>query len=189
MYTAKDIFKLHQAQTYPFPSYLEVESAKGSYIFDSEKNEILDMMAGLWCVNLGYGRNELAEVAKEQMQLLPYYNTFFKTATTPSIELSRILKPNVGNIFFSKPNLLRSSLSGANAGSEVVVIPGYVICPHLPVTTLIKLNLRYQVDKKWQIKRILTQEQSLCHSSVHAMMYSRSIHLCSRKHHHSVKVV
>ena len=49
------------------------------------------MMAGLWCVNIGYGRKELAEVAYEQMQLLPYYNSFFKTATTPSIQLSKVL--------------------------------------------------------------------------------------------------
>ena len=48
-------------------------------------------MAGLWCVNIGYGRKELAEIAYEQMQLLPYYNSFFKTATTPSIELSKVL--------------------------------------------------------------------------------------------------
>ena len=66
-------------------------SGKGSYVIDSENNKILDMMAGLWCVNIGYGRKELAEVAYEQMQLLPYYNSFFKTATTPSIELSKIL--------------------------------------------------------------------------------------------------
>ena len=66
-------------------------SAKGNYVIDSENNKILDMMAGLWCVNIGYGRKELADVAYEQMQLLPYYNSFFKTATTPSIELSRIL--------------------------------------------------------------------------------------------------
>ena len=66
-------------------------SGKGNYVIDSENNKILDMMAGLWCVNIGYARKELAEVAYEQMQLLPYYNSFFKTATTPSIELSRIL--------------------------------------------------------------------------------------------------
>ena len=66
-------------------------SGQGNYVIDSENNKILDMMAGLWCVNIGYGRKELAEVAYEQMQLLPYYNSFFKTATTPSIELSKIL--------------------------------------------------------------------------------------------------
>ena len=68
-----------------------ITSGKGNYVIDSENNKILDMMAGLWCVNIGYGRKELAEIAYEQMQLLPYYNSFFKTATTPSIELSKIL--------------------------------------------------------------------------------------------------
>ncbi len=84
---------------HPFTDYKElistgskiITSAKKNYIFDSDGNEILDMMAGLWCVNIGYGRKELADAAYEQMQLLPYYNTFFKTATTPSIELSRVL--------------------------------------------------------------------------------------------------
>ena len=66
-------------------------SGEGNYVIDSENNKILDMMAGLWCVNIGYGRKELAEIAYEQMQLLPYYNSFFKTATTPSIELSKVL--------------------------------------------------------------------------------------------------
>ena len=96
---------------HPFTDYKELNSqgskiivsAKGNYIFDSENNKILDMMAGLWCVNIGYGRNELAKIAYEQMQLLPYYNSFFKTATTPSIELSRILSeiaPNGIDKFF-----------------------------------------------------------------------------------------
>ena len=74
-------------------------SGKGSYIFDSDNNKILDMMAGLWNVNIGYGRNELAEVAYKQMQLLPYYNSFFNTATTPAIELSSILS-NSSSISF-----------------------------------------------------------------------------------------
>ena len=96
---------------HPFTDYKELKnegskiivSAKGNYIFDSDNNELLDMMAGLWCVNIGYGRKELADVAFQQMQLLPYYNSFFKTSTTPSIELSRILSeisPNNINKFF-----------------------------------------------------------------------------------------
>ena len=84
---------------HPFTNFKElintgtrvIISGKGNYVIDSENNKILDMMAGLWCVNIGYGRKELAEVAYEQMQLLPYYNSFFKTATTPSIELSKVL--------------------------------------------------------------------------------------------------
>ena len=68
-----------------------VTEADGVYITDSEGVRILDGMAGLWCVNVGYGRKELAEVAYRQMLELPYYNTFFKTATPPSIELSEKL--------------------------------------------------------------------------------------------------
>jgi putrescine aminotransferase len=54
-----------------------ITRAKGVYLYDSEGNEILDGMAGLWCVNIGYGRDELADVAARQMKELPYYNTFF----------------------------------------------------------------------------------------------------------------
>ncbi|MEL7164929.1 MAG: aminotransferase class III-fold pyridoxal phosphate-dependent enzyme, partial [Pseudomonadota bacterium] len=53
--------------------------AKGVWLHDSEGNQILDAMAGLWCVNIGYGRHELADVAARQMRELPYYNTFFQT--------------------------------------------------------------------------------------------------------------
>lgn len=62
--------------------------AEGSRLWDSNGNEILDGMAGLWCVNVGYGRRELADAAARQMMALPYYNTFFKTTTVPATELA-----------------------------------------------------------------------------------------------------
>ncbi|MCW9042532.1 MAG: aspartate aminotransferase family protein [Pseudopelagicola sp.] len=62
--------------------------AKGVTLVDSEGVEILDAMAGLWCVNIGYGREELADVAARQMRELPYYNTFFQTTHVPVIALS-----------------------------------------------------------------------------------------------------
>ena len=68
-----------------------ITRAEGVYIYDSEDNRILDGMAGLWCVNLGYGRKDLAEVAYRQMQELPYYNSFFQCAHPPVIELSAAL--------------------------------------------------------------------------------------------------
>ncbi len=68
-----------------------ITHAKGVYLTDSEGQELLDGMAGLWCVNVGYGRHELAEAAYRQMLELPYYNTFFKTATPPAVELSEKL--------------------------------------------------------------------------------------------------
>ena len=65
-----------------------ITRAEGCYIWDSDDNKILDGMAGLWCVNVGYGRKELARAAYVQLQTLPYYNSFFKTTTVPAIELA-----------------------------------------------------------------------------------------------------
>ncbi|SFL74765.1 aspartate aminotransferase family protein [Shimia aestuarii] len=65
-----------------------ITRASGVTLTDSEGNEILDAMAGLWCVNIGYGRDELADVAARQMRELPYYNTFFMTTHAPVIALS-----------------------------------------------------------------------------------------------------
>ncbi|WP_397541579.1 aminotransferase [Roseovarius salis] len=65
-----------------------ITRAKGVTLTDSDGNEMLDAMAGLWCVNLGYGRDELAEAAARQMKELPYYNTFFQTTHVPAIALA-----------------------------------------------------------------------------------------------------
>jgi putrescine aminotransferase len=68
-----------------------IVKAEGVYLQDSEGNRIIDGMAGLWCVNVGYGRRELADAALRQMHELPFYNTFFKTTHPPVIELSALL--------------------------------------------------------------------------------------------------
>ena len=68
-----------------------ITRAKGVFLTDSDGNEILDGMAGLWCVNIGYGRDELADAAARQMRELPYYNTFFQTTHVPAIALAQKL--------------------------------------------------------------------------------------------------
>ncbi|WP_421925771.1 aspartate aminotransferase family protein [Neoaquamicrobium sediminum] len=68
-----------------------ITRADGPFIYDSEGNEILDGMAGLWCVNVGYGRHELADAAYAQMKELPYYNSFFRCSTPTPVLLSRKL--------------------------------------------------------------------------------------------------
>src|SRR5215467_15089492 len=50
-----------------------VTGAQGSTIYDADGTAYLDAMAGLWCVNIGYGRIELADVAAEQLRQLAYY--------------------------------------------------------------------------------------------------------------------
>ncbi|MDC9719231.1 MAG: aspartate aminotransferase family protein [Gammaproteobacteria bacterium] len=82
-----------------------ITGADGCYIYDSEGGKVLDGMAGLWCVNVGYGRDELADVAAKQMRELPYYNSFFGTAHPPVIKLAAQLKKlapdNISHVFFT----------------------------------------------------------------------------------------
>ena len=82
-----------------------ITRAEGVYIYDSDGNKILDGMAGLWCVNSGYGRDELIDAAAAQMRELPYYNNFFQCAHPPSIELAAMLKdisqPQFNRVFFA----------------------------------------------------------------------------------------
>ena len=78
---------------------------KGIYIWDSDGQRILDGMSGLWCVNVGYGRRELAEAAYRQMMQLPFYNSFFNTSNVPAIRLAAALTalapPGFEHVFFT----------------------------------------------------------------------------------------
>ena len=78
---------------------------EGCNIIDGDGVRLLDGMAGLWCVNVGYGRTELAEAAYNQMLELPYYNSFFKTVAPPTVELaaklSGLLGGHFSHIFFN----------------------------------------------------------------------------------------
>ena len=82
-----------------------MKSAKGVWLTDTEGHRILDGMAGLWCVNIGYGRRELAEAAFAQMQELSYYNTFFQTSHIPAIALAakiaEIAPGDLNAVFFA----------------------------------------------------------------------------------------
>ena len=82
-----------------------ITRAKGVFLTDSEGVEVLDAMAGLWCVNIGYGRDELAEVAARQMRELPYYNTFFQTTHVPAIalaaKLAELAPGDLNHVFFA----------------------------------------------------------------------------------------
>lgn len=68
-----------------------ITRAQGIYVWDSEGNKILDAMSGLWCVNVGYGRQEIADAAHAQMMKLPFYNAFFQTTNEPAVRLAERL--------------------------------------------------------------------------------------------------
>ena len=93
-----------------------ITRADGCTIWDGDGNAILDGMAGLWCVAVGYGREELARAAYDQMRELPYYNSFFKTATPPAVTLAARIAGLTGgdlaHVFFNS--------SGSEANDTVV---------------------------------------------------------------------
>jgi putrescine aminotransferase len=68
-----------------------ITRADGVYLYEADGRQLLDGMSGLWCVNLGYGRRELADAAYQQLQELPYYNSFFQVTHPPAIELAQLL--------------------------------------------------------------------------------------------------
>ncbi len=68
-----------------------ITRGEGVYIYDEDGNKILDAMAGLWCVQLGYGRQELVDAAAEAMKTLAYYNLFFQTTTPNAAKLADLI--------------------------------------------------------------------------------------------------
>jgi len=82
-----------------------ITRADGVYLWDSEGEKLLDGMAGLWCVNLGYGRQELVDAAARQMSQLPYYNTFFQTTHPPAVmlatRLAELAPGTLNHVFFA----------------------------------------------------------------------------------------
>ncbi|MDM5148045.1 aspartate aminotransferase family protein [Candidatus Persebacteraceae bacterium Df01] len=90
--------------------------ADGVYLWDTDGNQLLDGMSGLWCVNVGYGRASITQAVAKQMDKLPYYNSFFQCATPPAIELAQTLTevapPGFNRVFFAG--------SGSEANDTVV---------------------------------------------------------------------
>ncbi|HWN96621.1 MAG TPA: aminotransferase [Methylomirabilota bacterium] len=105
---ADSSFHLH-----PFTNHLEmhgqgtqvIESAEGCYLTDATGRRLLDGLAGLWCVNVGYGRREIIDAVYRQMSRLPYYCSFFNTTNEPAIRLAerlaRMAPPRLQHTLFS----------------------------------------------------------------------------------------
>ena len=82
-----------------------IERADGVYLWDVMGHKLLDAMAGLWCVNVGYGRQSIVDAASQQMQKLPFYNSFFQCSHPPAIELAQkiasLAPAHMNNVFFT----------------------------------------------------------------------------------------
>ncbi|WP_099824402.1 aspartate aminotransferase family protein [Oceaniglobus indicus] len=68
-----------------------IKTAKGCHITDRDGNRSLDAFAGLYCVNVGYGRSEIAEAIAEQAHELAYYHAYVGHGTEASITLSKMI--------------------------------------------------------------------------------------------------
>lgn len=82
-----------------------IQRGEGVHIFDNNGKKYLDGFAGLWCVNIGYGRKEIADAVARQMNELPYYNTFFGTTSPAATLLAQKVTskagPRFNHIFFT----------------------------------------------------------------------------------------
>ncbi|MCV6584960.1 MAG: aminotransferase class III-fold pyridoxal phosphate-dependent enzyme [Marinibacterium sp.] len=54
-----------------------ISRAKGAYVYDSDGNELIDGIGGLWCVNIGHGNGEMVDAISRQLRELDYYSTFY----------------------------------------------------------------------------------------------------------------
>ncbi len=82
-----------------------ITRGKGVYVTDGQGKRYLDGFAGLWCVNVGYGRERITNAVAAQMNELPYYNLFFGTTNTPAALLAQKVTehagPNMNHVFFT----------------------------------------------------------------------------------------
>ena len=87
-----------------------IKSGDGCFLIDQDNRRLLDGLAGLWCVNVGYNCAAIVEAVHRQMRELPYYPSFFNTTTEPPVRVAEFLAKK------SPPRLNRTIFS--NSGSE-----------------------------------------------------------------------
>jgi L-2,4-diaminobutyrate transaminase len=94
---------------------------KGVYVEDREGNRLLDAFAGLYCVNIGYGRTEVTDAIAKQAQELAYYHSYVGHGTEASITLSKMIldraPDNMSKVYFG--------LSGSDANETNIKLVWY----------------------------------------------------------------
>ncbi|MDA8729682.1 aspartate aminotransferase family protein [Alphaproteobacteria bacterium] len=81
-----------------------LKTGSGVFIEDRDGNKMLDAFAGLYCVNVGYGRQEIAEAIADQARELAYYHSYVGHGTEASITLSKMIldraPANMSKVYF-----------------------------------------------------------------------------------------
>lgn len=82
-----------------------ITEASGNYVTDIQGNRYLDGIAGLWCVNIGHGRREMAEAIAQQVLDMQYYNPFGHTTNAPAsllaAKLAELAPGDLNHVFFT----------------------------------------------------------------------------------------
>jgi acetylornithine/N-succinyldiaminopimelate aminotransferase len=91
----KNIFKKHQAQTFPFPSCIEIESAKGSYITDVNGKQYLDFVAGVSACTLGHSNPIINNAVKQQLDKYSHVMVYGEYVQSPQYKLAQLLADNL----------------------------------------------------------------------------------------------
>ena len=98
-----------------------IANGEGCYITDTEGRTSLDAFAGLYCVNVGYGRSEISDAIAEQAKELAYYHAYVGHGTEASITLSKMIldrAPNhMSKVYFG--------LSGSDANETNIKLVWY----------------------------------------------------------------
>ena len=82
-----------------------IERADGMYVTDTLGNRLLDGIAGLWCVNIGHGRAEMADAISRQVMDMQYYNPFGHSSNVPASELgaklAELAPGNLNHVYYT----------------------------------------------------------------------------------------
>ena len=95
MFNSRDIFKKNQAQTFPFPSCLEISSAKGSYIYDINGKKYLDFIAGVSACTLGHSNPYITDAIKKQLDKYSHVMVYGEYVQSPQYKLAKLLADNL----------------------------------------------------------------------------------------------
>jgi putrescine aminotransferase len=100
---------------------LVIRDAQGAYLTDEAGKRYLDGIGGLWCVNIGYGRREMAQAISDQVLKLSFSNTFTDCTNEPAAELSaRLAALAPGSL-----NHVAYSVSGSCANDTAIRLAHY----------------------------------------------------------------
>mgnify|MGYP001402360922 FL=1 len=95
MSIAVDIYKKYQAQTFPYPSLLEIKHAKGSYIYDINDKKYLDFIAGVSATSLGHSNPQIINAVKNQIDRFTHVMVYGEYIQEPQYKLAKLLSDNL----------------------------------------------------------------------------------------------